>query len=285
MLAVETEMLDRHAGDHDALMSTMATNCLSPDDDDEPEAEDDDDVTSSTRLIPAHDAERRSPTLIRRRVTDVVGGPAAYRRHAEALVPPCRDPPSCSPSPTVRTTTQTAANDEQCGCCCCCCAYDVSTRAAAAPTVCHCRCPATRRFHFRSVGYHSDDDADEEDADNEDDAESVCSCCQCDDARDDSQHDDAAASQCAENQSLPVATTRLSSMTAMSLLTGRRLNDVCGRRRVALRSTVAKDTRSVVVSSSPVTQAGGPPSSNGLSSFLTFLRSGGRLWSSSSSSH
>jgi len=232
----------------------MPVNSFPPDDDDdEPEM---DEVTSSTRLI--DDADRHSPAVVRRRMTGV-GTSSAYRQTAsQRSTVPCRDPPS----PVVKTET---GNDEQFCCCCCCCNCDVNRP----PPVCHCRCPATRRFYFRSAACPSDDD-DEEEADN-DDNESACSCCQCD--------ADLQASTTPTqtgNELLPVAATKLSSVTAMSLLSGRGLNDVNGG--VSLRST-AKDARSptVVVSSSTT---GSGLTGSGLASFFAFLRSGGRLWSS-----
>ena len=226
--------MDAVSHDHvdDAVM--LASAYPPDDDDDEPE------VTSSTRLI--DDADRRSPTIVRRRMTVV---------HRSSV--PCRDPPTTPPLPTVSTET---THDEQSCCCCCCCNCDV----ARTPPVCHCRCPATRRFYFPSIACRSDDDDDDNElADNDD--ESACSCCQCD--------TDFTPPHTA-NQLVPVAATRLSSMTAMSLLSGRALKHVNTGAAIARSPTV------VVSSSSPTSGL----TSGGLASFFAFLRSGSKLWSS-----
>jgi len=235
---------------NDALMFT--DNFPPDDDDDEPEV---DEVTSSTRLI--DDADRDSPTVIRRRITGVGPSSACRQTVSHRSTMPCRDP-SLSLSPSINTR-----HDEHfCCCCCCCCNCDVSRT----PPVCHCRCPATRRFYFRSTAYPSDDDDDV--ADNM----SVCSCCQCD-----TDLTQPTMPVQTGNELLPVATTKLSSMPVMSLLSGRGLTDVNGR---VPSPSNAKDARSssVVVSSSTSGGSGLPTS--GLATFFAFLRSGGRLWSS-----
>jgi len=211
-------------------------------------------VTSSTRLI--DDVDRQPLAVVRRRVTAV--GPTSADRQSTSRWSAA--PLSTSPSPTVKTTTETQ-NDEQC-CCCCCCTCDVSR----APPVCHCQCPATKQFYFRSA-FFSDDENDEE-PDN-DDNESGCSCCQCD-------VDVIQASNTPSqtgNELLAVSTTKLSSVAPLSL-SGEGLNDVNGR-LPSWSTTKHAWTPTTVTSSSSTT---GRLANGGMASFFAFLRSRGRLW-------
>jgi len=233
----------------------MLTHPCPPDDDDDDEPE----ATSSTRLIDDDADNRPAPTAAVRRRLNAVGGPSCSRprltenRQSTARY---REPSRTSPSPTVRTETH---DDEERCCCCCCCVSDV----ARAPPTCHCRCPATRRFYFRSSAFPSDDDADDDD-------ESVCSCCQCSGA---DLHEVPTAAPQTGNELLPVASTRLSSVAPTSLLPGRGLNNSAVNGRLCSWST-AKDCGSRTVSTA------GRLAPGGLASFFTFLRSRGRSWSS-----